>query len=137
VCGLGVAGTACSRGRRPDLPKTFSVTGIVSFEGKPMAGATVMFNPVGGGGHGSIALTDTTGRYRLMTFVPGDGVVPGEYKVAITKVELGGDVGDSPAALAPEPKNIFPSRYADDSTSGFTAAVEAKPDNTFDFALTK
>lgn len=127
----------CSRDRRPPLPKTFPVTGIVSFDGKPLSGATVMFNPTAGDGHGSIALTDATGRYKLTTFKPGDGVVPGDYKVAITKIELGGSRSDSPTAVAPDPKNVLPAKYADDSTSGITAIVEAKPDNVFDFALTK
>lgn len=132
---LGVGG--CSRDRRPPLPKTFPVTGVVSFDGKPLSGATVMFNPAAGNGHGSIALTDATGRYKLTTFKPGDGVVPGDYKVAITKIELGGSASDSPTAVAPDPKNVLPTKYADDSTSGITATVEPKPDNTFDFALTK
>lgn len=131
-----VAG-GCSRVRRPPLPQTFPVTGIVSFAGKPLPSATVMFNPVAGDGHGSIALTDATGRYRLTTFTPGDGVVPGDYRVAITKIELGGTASDSPAAVAPDPKNVLPAKYADHSTSGLTATVESKPDNTFDFALTK
>lgn len=127
----------CSRSRRPELPETFPVTGVVSIEGKPLPGATVMFNPAGGNGHGSIALTDASGRYKLTTFKPGDGVVPGDYKVAITKIELGGSGSDSPVAVAPDPKNVLSAKYADDSTSGLTATVEAKPDNTFDFVLTK
>lgn len=96
-----------------------------------------MFNPAVGAGHGAIAVADATGRYTLTTFAPGDGVVPGDYKVAITKTVIGGGEADTPVAVAPDPKNVLPAKYADDSTSGFTATVEAKPDNTFDFALTK
>lgn len=134
---LIVVGVGCARGRRPELPKTYPVTGVVSSEGKPVPGATVMFNPAAGG-HGAIAVTDPAGRYKLTTFKPGDGVVPGDYKVAITKTVLGGAAdANSPMAVAPDPRNVLPAKYADDSTSGFTATVEAKPDNTFDFALTK
>jgi hypothetical protein len=131
-----VAG-GCGRGRRPELPETFPVTGMVSLDGKPVAGASVMFNPKGGQGHGSVAVSDASGRYKLTTFSPGDGVVPGEYKVAITKTVLEKSESDSPMAGSGDPKNVLPTRYADDSTSGFKATVEAKPDNTFDFALTK
>jgi hypothetical protein len=127
----------CSRSRRPELPKTYPVTGIVSFDSKPLPGATVMFNPAAGGGHGAIAVTDPTGRYKLTTFAPADGVVPGDYKVAITKTVIGGTEPDTPASVAPDPKNVLPAKYADDSTSGFKATVEATPDNTFDFALSK
>lgn len=127
----------CSRARRPELPQTFPVSGKVLLDGKPLAGATVMFNPEGGSGHGSIALTDAQGVYKLMTFVPGDGVVPGNYKVAITKIELGTSSSDSPAAVAPDPKNILPAKYADDTTSELRATVEAKPDNAFDFTLSR
>lgn len=132
---VSLAGGGCSRRRGPVLPKTYPVTGIVSFAGKPLPGATVMFNPVAGDGYGSIALTDAAGRYKLTTFKPADGVVPGDYKVAITKMELGDSGSDSPAAVAPDPRNLLPARYANDATSGLKATVEAKPDNTFDFSL--
>lgn len=128
---------ACSKTPRLKLPKTYPVVGSVTCDGQPVAGASVMFNSIENGGYGSVAVTDTNGRYKLMTFSPGDGVVPGDYKVAITKLVLEGSGGDSPMASSGDPKNLLPTKYADDSASGLKATVEAKPDNVFDFALTK
>lgn len=130
-------GLGCTRARGPQLPRTFPVTGVVTFDEKPLASATVMFNPLDGQGHGSIALTDDAGRYKLTTFKPGDGVVPGDYRVAITKIVYPGSANESPLTASADPRNILPIRYANDLTSGLTATVEAKPDNTFDFALAK
>jgi hypothetical protein len=134
---LAVAFAGCSGNRRPKLPTTFPVTGVVTLEGKPVAGASVMFNATVGGGYGAVAVTDAAGRYVVTTFVPGDGVVPGDYSVAIKKMVLATSGDESPMAGSGDPKNVLPAKYADDSTSGFKATVEATPANTFDFALSK
>ncbi len=130
-----VCPTGCSRGPRAKRPQTYPVRGTVTFDGKPLEQATVMFNPVAAG-NGAIAVTNRSGEYALTTFVPDDGAVPGEYKVAITKVVLG-NASESPMAVPPDPKNVLAPRYGNSDTSGFRATVEAKPDNTFDFSLEK
>lgn len=128
--------SGCSRTPRVKRPPTFPVQGTVLMGGKPIAEATVMFNPVAEG-NGAIAVTDFEGRYRLTTFVPNDGAMAGDYKVAIVKTVFGNPQGDSPMATSGDPKNLLPPRYSDGETSGFTATVAAGPENTFDFALEK
>lgn len=106
--------------------------------GAPLAGATVMFNPVAQGGSGAIALTDEQGRYKLTTFDSGDGAVAGEYRVAFVKTIFPKQEGVDPmVAMSGDPKNVLPLRFADSATSGFAANVVEGPDNTFDFALEK
>ncbi len=64
------------------------VTGHVFADGRPLAGAAVVFYPVGG----SDALqdlrprgvTNSEGQFQLQTYLPGDGAPAGEFKVAIT-----------------------------------------------------
>jgi hypothetical protein len=131
---LLVAG--CSRGTRVKRPPTYPVGGVVTFDGRPLAEATVSFNRVGGG-DGAVALTDTEGRYRLTTFVPNDGCLPGEYEVTISKITFSPPASDSPMATSGDPRNLLPPRYANSQTSGFAATVEAGPGHTFDFALEK
>src|SRR5688572_7087832 len=79
---VSIAG--CSSG--PDRPETFSVTGKVTYNDKPVDGATVTFvsdnSP-----HAAVGITDAAGQYTLMTFVKDDGAVPGNYRVKIVKVD--------------------------------------------------
>lgn len=131
-----VVSFGCSRAPRARRPPTYPVQGTVLMGSKPIAEATVMFNPVAEG-NGAIAVTDAEGRYRLTTFVPNDGAMAGDYRVAIVKTVYGGPQNDSPMATSGDPKNMLPLRYADDKTSGFSATVVAGPDNTFDFTLDK
>ena len=138
----------------PDRPKTFPVTGKVTLGGQPVEGATVSFQAAQNSATGT---TDAGGIYKLTTFAAGDGAVPGEYKVAITKFEGGaapsgaasGSGGLASGELpddyeAPEegaeepaaPENELPAKYADAETSGLTATV-SEGENTKDFELTE
>ena len=60
--------------------------GRVLLDGAPVAGATVMFMPTHDG-HPAYAITDSNGRFRLMTFKEGDGALRGEYKVVVTHTD--------------------------------------------------
>lgn len=62
--------------------KTSSVTGTVTLDGKPLAGAATQFVPQGTGRDATCG-TDASGRFSMSTFQPGDGVVAGTYKVVI------------------------------------------------------
>jgi hypothetical protein len=132
-----VTAGGCSK-RRVNRPQTFPVKGVVTMGGEPLAGATVMFNPVASGGSGAIALTDDQGRYKLTTFDSGDGAVAGEYRVAFVKTIFPKQEGVDPmVAMSGDPKNVLPLKLADSEKSGFTATVAEGPDNTFDFSLDK
>jgi hypothetical protein len=74
---LLAVGVGCSSKDRP-VP----VRGVVTIDGKPLAGAGVRFSPEGGGrpAHGA---TQEDGSYRLTTLNANDGALPGDYMVTI------------------------------------------------------
>lgn len=68
------------------------VEGVVTLDGQPLAGATVMFiptetSPGRGGPRQANALTDGEGRFRLET-VNKTGAIPATYKVMVSKKVL-------------------------------------------------
>ena len=97
--------------------------------GEPLAGATVMFNPVASGGSGAIALTDDQGRYKLTTFSRGDGAPPGDYGVIVLKYKetASASGGEYRPVQGPEPppEHELPPKYAAAATSGLEATVGA------------
>ena len=79
---LGVVLTGCG-GRGPT-----AVRGVVTLEGTPLAGATVLFMPDGQDeGRPASGFTSSDGAFRLMTYKQDDGALPGNYRVVIQKTE--------------------------------------------------
>lgn len=137
---------------------TVPVTGTVSQGDKPVEGARVTFSPEGAG-HAAAGVTDAAGKFTLTTVTSGDGAVPGQYRVAITKYEQRTDTIapgetdiDAIYAAAEEagedlsgmggrgedlsgPKNLLPMKYQDAATSGLSASVTADGENDFPFNL--
>lgn len=138
VAGL-LLGAGCG-GNDDGRPRRYPLTGVVTLGGEPVEGATVMFVAVDGKG-GAAGRTDAQGRYAATTFNPGDGAVPGEYLVTVSKYEMPSEfpdeAEDSPGQdqeHLPPPTNLVPAKYADVQTSGLTVSVvEGK--NSFDIAL--
>jgi hypothetical protein len=127
LAGMGIA-AGCGKS---DVPKTVPVEGVVTYQGKPVAGAYILFMGQGPLAHGE---TDDQGHYKLMTTVPGDGAPPGNYKVTISKSKPG--PGSPPGnSDSVEWINELPERYADVELSLLTAAVEAGKKNEFKFDL--
>ncbi len=62
------------------------VRGRVLLDDVPVAGATVLLMP-SKGGHPASGLTDANGTFRLWTYKPYDGALPGEYKVVVAKTD--------------------------------------------------
>lgn len=59
------------------------VSGKVTIEGKPLANARVCATLPSGGGRPAFGETDSGGNFTMTTVSPGDGVVPGKYKVTV------------------------------------------------------
>ena len=96
------------------------VTGRVTFKGKPLPHAVVFFVPERG--PASAGATRADGTFTMLTKRPGDGVLLGPCKVAITPAD---------PILTPLP---IPVIYTDAETSGLTAHVEEGANN-FDFEI--
>jgi hypothetical protein len=79
---LGVlgAGAGCGDSR------LIKVKGVVTLDGKPVAGAIVMFLPEGASGQPANGLSGPDGGFTLTTRNTDDGALPGDYRVAVTKI---------------------------------------------------
>jgi hypothetical protein len=119
----------CSSGSdqwKSKRPKTAPAAGVITLNGKPLDGAQVILVPTSGD-HGGSALSEGDGRFRLATFPPDDGVVPGNYKVMIIKslVPQNPDPG-SPESTVPQfAKLLVPEKYTDAESSGLTVEIPA------------
>jgi len=133
---LGILAPA---GCGPKKPVTAPVAGRVLLDGKPVAEAAVLFQPVDGGvpARGG---TDAEGRFGLSTFARDDGALVGRHRVVVSKVvgetvaanELGLEAAPAPAAA--QPKAVLPRRYADPATTSLEAVVEPQG-TTIDLTL--
>ena len=121
--------------------KTYPVSGTVTYQGKPLAGATVGFSPkVPGEGDGGFARTDEKGFYQLQTTQGrvNAGTTPGEYYVTITKVDMVGTGTFETDSTGNKVENarpvaVIPGKYSS-AEAGLSATVEKK-ENTFNFDL--
>jgi hypothetical protein len=121
-----LASTGCGKTK----PATAPVTGRVLLDGKPVAAAAVMFEPVDGGvpARGS---TGADGSFTLSTFARDDGALVGRHRVSVSKFVTEGVAANefgleaAPGQPGLQPKAALPARYADAKTSGLEATVEA------------
>ena len=137
---VGIVLTGCSNLSRPP---TYPVTGTVTSQGKPVAGAAITFVPTSKEGEAASALTDSEGKYALTTWEAGDGARPGQYRVKVSKQE---QVAVDPSKMvqnlsleeeqkiyveskkpAPPAKRLIPSKFENEETSGLIHKVEKKP----------
>jgi hypothetical protein len=90
---LGTLIVAIAAGCGSSAGKPVSVEGLVTLDGEPVDGATVLFSPEDGKGPPASGMTGTDGVFHLTTFNTGDGAMPGKYNVTITKLAGGGGSG--------------------------------------------
>jgi hypothetical protein len=119
-------------------PDTYSVTGVVTQAGKPVNGAVVQFSPTSTdlGSAGAQASTAADGKFELfleleMGQAKKRGLPAGEYRVAITKLEI----PDKFTTMMGAPKNLLPTKYGALETTPLTAIVKAEGENHFEFPL--
>jgi len=122
----------CNRGE--PVPELMPVTGKVTFQGNPLADASISFvfadedikkparvRPA--------ARTDEQGEYSL-AWNELDGAPAGNYQIMIIAFKPGTD-GDSEV----KPESLIPEKYNSPKTSGLTAAVTEDGENVFNFKL--
>ena len=135
------------------------VSGIVTYDGAPLEGASVAFVPVDESGVAATGVTDASGKYSLTSTTAkkfGTGAKPGKYLVKISKSEASADPDqdafDSGEITyeeyqarkarkgpfsAPGSKSLIPVRYANQLTSKLEATVEDTKNNECNFTLEK
>jgi len=106
--------------------KVHAVSGKVTFDGKPVEGAVVMFisvsKPISAQG-----LTDASGVYRLTTYEQNDGAVSGEHKVTVRKTEYlevrSANWTEEEPAMIKKAKELLPIEYATEKTTTLKKSV--------------
>ncbi|MEX0725610.1 MAG: hypothetical protein WEB58_07530 [Planctomycetaceae bacterium] len=111
---LGCGGT--------DGPTTVAVSGTVTLNGQPLTAGRVRFMPDAPDGQMAFGDIDSSGNYVLSTKNPGDGIIPGSYKVAINPPPPGENVTDLDAKTAP-PETKIPEQYLDHEKSGLAYTI--------------
>jgi hypothetical protein len=86
----------CSGSGRPALAP---VRGTVTYKGKPVAGATVVFL-CEGAPRLAVGMTDERGGYQLTTYEPNDGAMIGQHVVTIKKRNTGTETADTDAGAS-------------------------------------
>ena len=109
----------------PELPTTHKVSGVVSFEGRPVDEGTVMF------------LHSATQDSQQAELGPGGAfqveVREGEHKVAVEPIVIETpSSATSPGSSDYKKVSNIPARYRSADTSGFTANVVAPAELTFE-----
>jgi hypothetical protein len=128
--------SACG-GPSEERAPVYKTSGKISFEGKPLAGALVLFRQPEADPNvpSPSGTTGEDGTFSLHTYEPDDGAPAGDYLVAVTVRPLSRDSGVKytlPGEKKAEvPDAIRQGRYADPKTSGLKATI--KPiENTLD-----
>lgn len=129
LTGLAVAANVMLvAGCGPSRPATIPVSGTVTLDGKPAAGAQVMLIPEDGG-RPAEGTTDDSGGFNLRTFEASDGALPGRHAVTVVSRRISGVNADADGLegdVAPggvKVEWLVPQRYSDPKTSGLTAEV--------------
>lgn len=113
-----------------DGPELATVSGTVTLDQKPVAGADLIFKPQTAGGSPAYGTTDGEGNYTLMFTRDKEGAMLGKHNVEIETHKLSpGDLGDG----VPIPEYVpIPRKYKE--PGALTAEVK-DGDNDIDFVL--
>jgi len=121
------------------FPETYPVTGVVTFKGKPLAGADVQLVPSDPAVRSAGGTTDAEGKFSVTTYFnpqnQTEGAMAGEYAVTVSKIEsreVSADVEPTQAMAqmmkqGGPPKNLVPKKYQAPNTSGFKVSVGETP----------
>lgn len=124
------------KGVQRKLKATFPVTGRLTLDGKPLAGATVAFHAYNEKtekhAHVADGRTDELGRFTVSTYAKFDGAPAGEYVATVVKAPKG-FVNEE----APQPaKNVLPERYATPTQSPLKVTIKGEGVNAVELELT-
>jgi hypothetical protein len=132
----------CSRGAK--MPKTLSVSGKITYQNKPLAGAEVGFVSSGDPktSFSARGITDESGEFKLSTYVDPQhdlrGATVGSYVVTVSKTETM-DQEKMREQFATNPnmefKKLVPTKYTNPKETPLKATVEVGKPNRFEFTL--
>lgn len=96
-----VGATGCGKSH----PPVAEVRGIVSYQGRPVAGGRVMFLPNGGGKQG-LGTIQPDGSYQLGTFGTVDGALVGKHHAMLVRVAMNEHANELESFRRLEDQNI-------------------------------
>ncbi|MDR0337826.1 MAG: carboxypeptidase-like regulatory domain-containing protein, partial [Planctomycetaceae bacterium] len=111
-------------------------SGTVTFNGQPVAQATILFSPQVGENtaRAASAITDTKGNFTMTTLNPNDGVFSGNYLVTVEKTEITGEYRQEPVLNNNRPKfidtrqikDLLPTKYNNINTTDLPISIPEK-----------
>jgi hypothetical protein len=126
-----------------DLGTRYRVSGHVTRQGQPVTKGSVNFMPVDlAHSRAASGEIQSDGSYALTTKDPGDGALPGDYRVVISLSEVGElerTPGGMPILNQPKKvkvKNLVSPKYSDPSQTILKFKVEPHS-NSYDIELTE
>lgn len=112
--------SGCGGGLDEDLPETVAVNGVVTYQGKPVPDASIMFYPLQGR-KPATGRTDPQGKFTLRTFEKADGAIPGAHQVTVNAYE------STPEGVSM--KSAIPIKYSSPTTTPLKITVsESNPE---------
>ncbi len=142
IC-LATAAVIMGCGSGGAISGTAPVTGKVTYNGQPVAGASIGFYSNATDGRVAVATSGSDGSYELMT-LDTKGALPGNYSVTVKKTEIPPELTkevsmEEAAATAnnplPQPKELLPVKYGTPAQTPLKFEVKAGS-NTIDLPLT-
>jgi hypothetical protein len=126
-----VATSGCSDAQKALAP----VSGVVTLDGKPLAGASVRFQPVAPAGEtisgkGSYAFCGPDGRFELSTIDDKPGAVVGDHTVRIYGPKAQANSATDEGGR--RPPEIVPRRYNSQTELKFTVPSDGTDQANFD-----
>ncbi len=116
---LAVTVSGCGKSSEPARLPLHPVSGRVIYQGKPAAGAWVVFHPKNDPSLPSPkAQADNQGNFSLSTYGPADGAPVGEYAVTVEWFKFNTSVVDPVAG-----PNLLPAKYSTPQTTNVVAKV--------------
>jgi hypothetical protein len=114
-------------------PEMASVSGKVTYQGKPVPKGTIAFVATDPSRPNATGQLDANGFYRLQTRESNDGAELGDYDVTIYSHEE--PILQYIPKVPVKPQRLSPAKYENPKTSGLKRTVKSGS-NTFDFELT-
>jgi hypothetical protein len=113
--------TGCGQAKQP-WEKVYPASGVVKFQGQPLAGAVVTLIPQDADFPNSVrptAITDEDGAFEIGTYSTADGAPAGDYKVLVLHYPVAG-TAENPYAGP----NDLPPQYARAETTTLKVTID-------------
>jgi len=133
---LCVGAVGCGPSKSEYVTVDVPVSGTVTLDGQPLAGATVMFNAPSTGAS-FFGATGEDGVYRLKSAPRGETVCQGAYQVVISKMLKadGTALGPDEQPMIVHATESLPAKYSLGGLDGVLKAEVPEGGGTFDFKL--